>query len=170
MAPIVVLLVVAQLVLPGIAAQRLRDRLPRSGWRTGDGLKSAYESNPQPARGSRTAKRGRGDPQLASALADNGSRVATAGGQPALRRFDYQRYRLGIITPEKGGTMATEETERYRQAAEDALGQLEWCIGYLHGIRKTAISAQLAKNRTYIRRQLMRKAEEPLPTQTTGET
>lgn len=66
--------------------------------------------------------------------------------------------------------MATQETERYRQAAEDALGQLEWCIGYLHGIRKTAISAQLAKNRTYIRRQLMHRAEEPLPTQTTQET
>jgi hypothetical protein len=66
--------------------------------------------------------------------------------------------------------MATEETERYRQAAEDALGQLEWCIGYLHGIRKTAISAQLAKNRAYIRRRLMREAEETLPSQTTQET
>jgi hypothetical protein len=66
--------------------------------------------------------------------------------------------------------MATEETERYRQAAEDALGQLEWCIGYLHGIRKTAISAQLAKNRAYIRRRLMREAEEAVPSQTTQET
>ena len=66
--------------------------------------------------------------------------------------------------------MATKETERYRQAAEDALGQLEWCIGYLHGIRKTAISAQLAKNRAYIRRQLLREAEETLPSQTTQQT
>ena len=66
--------------------------------------------------------------------------------------------------------MATQETERYRQAAEDALGQLDWCIGYLQGIRKKAISAQLAKNRAYIRRQLMREAEEPLPSQTTRES
>lgn len=65
--------------------------------------------------------------------------------------------------------MATKETERYRQAAEDALGQLEWCIGYLHGIRKTAISAQLAKNRAYIRRRLMHEAEQPVPSQTTRE-
>lgn len=67
--------------------------------------------------------------------------------------------------------MATDEAERYRQAAEDALGQLDWCIGYLHvGIRKVGISSQLAKNRAYIRRQLMREAEEPLPSQTTRES
>lgn len=65
--------------------------------------------------------------------------------------------------------MSTEETERYRQAAEDALGQLDWCIGYLHGIRKQQISAALAKNRAYIRRQLMHEAEEPVPSQVTGE-
>jgi hypothetical protein len=28
------------------------------------------------------------------------------------------------------------EIERYRQAALDALSQLEWCIDYLHGLRK----------------------------------
>ena len=66
--------------------------------------------------------------------------------------------------------MARDQAERYRQAAEDALGQLEWCIGYLHGIRKTSISAQLAKNRSHIRRQLMREAEQPVPSQTTRET
>ena len=32
-----------------------------------------------------------------------------------------------------------DETERYRRAAEDALQQLDWAIGYLHGIRKTGI-------------------------------
>jgi hypothetical protein len=61
--------------------------------------------------------------------------------------------------------MATQQTDRYRQAAEDALGQLDWCIGYLHGIRKERISAQLAKNRTYIKRELMHEAAEPLPSQ-----
>ena len=66
--------------------------------------------------------------------------------------------------------MARDQTERYRQAAEDALGQLDWCIGYLHGIRKQAISAQLAKNRAYIRRNLLREAEQPLPSRTTSES
>jgi hypothetical protein len=66
--------------------------------------------------------------------------------------------------------MATQEQERYRQAAEDALGQLDWCIGYLQGIRKERISAQLARNRAYIRRALMQEADEPLPSQTTRES
>jgi hypothetical protein len=63
-----------------------------------------------------------------------------------------------------------EETDRYRQAAEDALQQLDWTIGYLHGIHKTDISKALAKNRSYIRRSLMGEAEEPLPDQQTDET
>lgn len=60
--------------------------------------------------------------------------------------------------------------ERYRQAAEDALQQLDWCIGYLHGIRKTKLSTQLAKNRTFIKRNLMKQAVEPLPSETTNES
>jgi hypothetical protein len=64
--------------------------------------------------------------------------------------------------------MASDSEERYRQAAEDALQQLDWCIGYLHGIHKTPISRQLAKNRTYIKRNLMREATGPLPTETTA--
>jgi hypothetical protein len=63
-----------------------------------------------------------------------------------------------------------DETERYRRAAEDALQQLDWAIGYLHGIRKTEISKSLAKNRSYIRRQLMGRAEESMPAQDTDET
>lgn len=65
--------------------------------------------------------------------------------------------------------MAAEQEERYRQAAEDALQQLDWCIGYLHGIRKARISAQLAKNRAHIRQNLMREAHEPLPSEVTTE-
>ena len=61
------------------------------------------------------------------------------------------------------------ETDRYRRAAEDALQQLDWAIGYLHGIRKLEISRALAKNRSYIRRRLMGESEEPLPTQKTDE-
>ena len=62
------------------------------------------------------------------------------------------------------------DVERYRQAAEDALQQLDWCIGYLHGIRKSQLSARLAQNRNYIKRNLMREATQPLPSGTTGET
>jgi hypothetical protein len=63
-----------------------------------------------------------------------------------------------------------DEADRYKQAAEDALQQLDWTIGYLHGIRKTDISKALAKNRSYIRRNLMGQAEEPLPAEKTDET
>jgi hypothetical protein len=63
------------------------------------------------------------------------------------------------------GDQHREDAERYRQAAEDALQQLDWCIGYLHGIRKVAISRALSKNRSYIRSHLMGTAEQPLPSQ-----
>jgi hypothetical protein len=63
-----------------------------------------------------------------------------------------------------------KEVERYRQAAEDALQQLDWCIGYLHGIRKLDVSRALAKNRSYIRSQLLQREEEPLPAQQTDES
>lgn len=66
--------------------------------------------------------------------------------------------------------MARDDTDRYRQAAEDALQQLDWCIGYLHGIHKTKISAQLARNRTFIKRELMKQAVEPIPSEVTNET
>ena len=63
-----------------------------------------------------------------------------------------------------------DENERYRQAAQDALEQLDWCIGYLHGIHKTKISSQLAKNRAYIKKHLLHQAEQPVPSQLTSET
>ena len=65
---------------------------------------------------------------------------------------------------------ASGDVDCYRQAAEDALQQLDWAIGYLHGIHKTDISRALAKNRSFIRRRLMDRPEEPLPTQQTSET
>ena len=68
------------------------------------------------------------------------------------------------------GEDATGDVDRYRQAAEDALQQLDWAIGYLHGIHKTDVSRALAKNRSFIRRRLMDQPEEPLPTQKTSET
>ena len=69
-----------------------------------------------------------------------------------------------------GNQDASGDVDRYRQAAEDALQQLDWAIGYLHGIRKTDISRALAKNRSFIRRRLMGQPEEPVPTQQTSET
>lgn len=62
------------------------------------------------------------------------------------------------------------EIERYRRAAEDALQQLDWCIGYLHGIRKLQVSKALAKNRSYIRNNLLEREEQPLPAQQTKQT
>jgi hypothetical protein len=69
-----------------------------------------------------------------------------------------------------GSRNSRNDADRYRRAAEDALQQLDWTIGYLHGIKKTEISRALAKNRSYIRSSLMGEAEEPLPTQKTDET
>ena len=62
------------------------------------------------------------------------------------------------------------EVERYRQASEDALQQLDWCIGYLCGSGKSAVAKSLSKNRAYIRKYLLRRAEQPLPTEHPGPT
>jgi hypothetical protein len=64
-------------------------------------------------------------------------------------------------------TINEQELERYRLAAEDALQQLDWCIGYLHGIRKVDISRALARNRSLIRTRLLERQEQPVPAQQT---
>jgi hypothetical protein len=61
------------------------------------------------------------------------------------------------------------EVERYRQASEDALQQLDWCIGYMHGSGKKGIARSLSKNRAYIRTHLMKRAEQAVPSQETDE-
>ena len=43
------------------------------------------------------------------------------------------------------------EIERYRQASEDALQQLDWCIGYMHGSGKRGIARSRSRNRAFIR-------------------
>ena len=60
-----------------------------------------------------------------------------------------------------------EDVERYRRATEDALQQLDWCIGYFHGCGKTGIAKALSGNRSYIRRHLLQRSEQPVPTQQT---
>jgi hypothetical protein len=62
-----------------------------------------------------------------------------------------------------------DESRRYRQAAEDALQQLDWCIGYLHGIKKVRLSRALSRNRSYIRSNLMEESEQPLPSSQTAD-
>jgi hypothetical protein len=62
------------------------------------------------------------------------------------------------------------EVERYRRAAEDALSQLNWCIGYMHGCGKKGLARSLAKNRGYIRTHLMKRSEQPVPTQGADES
>jgi len=60
-------------------------------------------------------------------------------------------------------TKDADELERYRRAAEDALQQLDWCIGYLHGIRKNAEARLLAQNRQTIRSHLLSREDQPVP-------
>jgi len=43
-----------------------------------------------------------------------------------------------------------QEAVRYRRAADLALDQLQWCVNYLHGIRKSQVARSLAKNRARI--------------------
>jgi hypothetical protein len=71
--------------------------------------------------------------------------------------------------PGNDDTRRHGDANRYREAAEDALQQLDWCIGYLHGIHKVRISRALARNRSFIRAKVMRRPEEPLPTGQTQE-
>ena len=40
-----------------------------------------------------------------------------------------------------------DEVKRYRRASEDALQQLDWCIGYLHGSGKKGAVARLRRRR-----------------------
>jgi hypothetical protein len=92
-----------------------------------------------------------------------------------LGRFpDYDNRKRGIkpaqTSAKRRKSMADNEADRYRRAAEQALQQLDWTIGYLHGIHKTKISAHLAKNRTHIERDLMREPAEPMPSEVTSET
>ena len=65
----------------------------------------------------------------------------------------------------RNGKGSSDEVERYKQAATEALEMLDWCIGYLVGTHKEGIASQLARNRKHIRENLMREPEEPVPTE-----
>jgi hypothetical protein len=51
------------------------------------------------------------------------------------------------------------EAERYREAAELALEQLQWCVDYLYRIRKPNLAKGLKANREHIQADLRRIAE-----------
>ena len=56
-----------------------------------------------------------------------------------------------------------EEVERYRSAAEDAIQQLDWCIGYFAGSHKGALARSLSANRSHIRTKYLRRDEQSTP-------
>jgi hypothetical protein len=61
-----------------------------------------------------------------------------------------------------------KEVDRYRTATEDALQQLDWCIGYFVGANKSGLAKSLGQNRSYIRRHLLNREEAPTPTSEAG--
>jgi hypothetical protein len=63
-------------------------------------------------------------------------------------------------------TRLMEEVDRFRTATEDALQQLDWCIGYFVGCNKQSIAKALGANRTHIRSTIRRKDEPDLSTPT----
>jgi DNA-binding transcriptional regulator LsrR (DeoR family) len=55
------------------------------------------------------------------------------------------------------------EVDKYRTATEDALQQLDWCVGYFTGCNKASIAKSLGANRAYIRRHLLNRQEAGMP-------
>ena len=64
-----------------------------------------------------------------------------------------------MATRQRTRDVDEEEVARYRRAAEETLNQLDWCIDYLHRIRKPDIARALEKNRSTIRRRMTRAAD-----------
>jgi hypothetical protein len=62
-----------------------------------------------------------------------------------------------------------KEVERYRTAAEDALQQLDWCIGYFAGAHKSGLARELSANRVHIRREFLRRAAQSVPASSGGD-
>ncbi len=57
-----------------------------------------------------------------------------------------------------------EQVDKYRTATEDALQQLDWCIGYFAASKNRGVAKSLGANRAYIRTRLLGRAEQSLPT------
>lgn len=63
-----------------------------------------------------------------------------------------------------------KEVDRYRTAAEDALQNLDWCIGYFAGSHKGQVARSLSANRAHIRRQFLRRSDQSLPSSRDGDS
>jgi hypothetical protein len=57
-----------------------------------------------------------------------------------------------------------EDVDKYRTATEDALQQLDWCIGYFTASKNRGVAKSLGANRAYIRSKILNRAEQSLPT------
>ena len=57
-----------------------------------------------------------------------------------------------------------EEVDRYRTATDDALQQINWCIGYLAATKQGRIASSLSANREHIRSNLLGRAPQSVPT------
>ena len=69
---------------------------------------------------------------------------------------------------EKDVERLMHEVDRYRTATEDALQQVDWCIGYFTGCNKPRIARSLGQNRAYIRRNLLHRPELDMPADASG--
>jgi hypothetical protein len=65
-----------------------------------------------------------------------------------------------VDTREKSVRDRAQEAERYREAAELALDQLQWCIDYLYRIRKPVLAKGLKANREQILGQVQHIAQQ----------
>jgi hypothetical protein len=59
-----------------------------------------------------------------------------------------------------------EEAARYERAAQLALDEIDWCVKYLHSIRKYRLAKALDKNRAAINRRLREAADAGVRTRT----
>jgi len=57
-----------------------------------------------------------------------------------------------------------KDVQRSRSAAEDALQQVGWWIGYMAGCQKGRVAKVLSANRSQIRRQYLRRDGQAPPT------
>jgi hypothetical protein len=77
-------------------------------------------------------------------------------GSGQLGGFGTTWQRVSVAIPSdmarKADRSGSRELERNRQAAEDALQQLDWAIGYLTGAGKGEVAKTLASNRSHIRK------------------
>ena len=56
----------------------------------------------------------------------------------------------------RGARSRTEEIEQYTRVADETHNQLDWCVDYLHGIRRNRSARVIQKNVGHIRRQMRR--------------